>query len=79
MHLLALLRALPRPSNPSPLLSERRVIGDAGLCVCMGGWAASPSLARTMDSQMEPHGLPQCHRVRLTVCGVSGQTLRLQV
>ena len=79
MHLLALLRALPRPSNPNPLLSERRVIGDAGLCVCMGGWAASPSLARTMDSQMEPHGLPQCHRVCLTVCGVSGQTLRLQV
>ena len=79
MHLLALLRALPRPSNPNPLFSERWAIRDAGPCVCMGGWAASPSLARTMDFQIEPHGLPQCHRLRLTVCGVSGQTLRLQI
>lgn len=67
MHLLALLRALPRPSNPNPLFSERRAIRDAGLCVCMGGWAASPSLAWTVDSQMEPHGLPQSHRVRLSM------------
>lgn len=79
MHLLALLQALPRPSNPNPLFSERRAIRDAGLCVCMGGWAESPSLARTVDSQMETHGLPQGHRVHLTVYGDPGKTLRFRV
>ena len=78
MHLLALLRALPRPSNPNPLFSKRQAIRDAGLCVCMGGWAASPSLAQTVDSQMELHGLPQSHR-GASVYGVSRQTLRLRV
>lgn len=45
----------------------------ASACV-WGEWAASPRLARTADSQMEPHGLPRSHGACLIVSVDSGQT-----
>lgn len=78
MHLSALLWALPRPSTPDPLFSERGNWRGLLASVCDGaGWAASPSSARTTDSQMQPHGLSWSHRACLILVTDSGQTLKL--
>lgn len=72
-----LFYGLSKTAKPqSSVLRRRGVQGCWPVCVYgVGGPRAHP-LAWTVDSQMEPHGLPQSHSA--SVYGVSRQTLRLR-